>query len=68
MLVDVRDMLCAQALAVVARAIGPLAPGQGVDVRVNAPDVTHDLLVWAASRGFEVREIGPGTLHLHRMG
>ena len=49
--VDVRDMLCAQALAVVARAMKPLRAGDALEVRYNAQDVKHDLLVWAKARG-----------------
>ncbi len=34
--VDVRDMLCAQALAVVARAAGALPHGEALEVFCNA--------------------------------
>ncbi len=62
--VDVRDMLCAQALAVVARAAGPLRPGVPLQVLFNADDVRQDLLVWAQGRGMRVSEDAPGTLRL----
>ncbi len=49
--VDVRDMLCAQALAVVAGALKPLTAGASVEVEYNAADVREDLLHWAADQG-----------------
>ena len=52
--VDVRDMLCAQALAVVAKAIERFTPGERLDVLTNAEDVRHDLIVWAKSRGYTI--------------
>ena len=54
--VDVRDMLCAQALAVVAQAMGPLPAGARVAVRYSTEDVRRDLVVWAAGRHYGVRE------------
>lgn len=52
--VDVRDMLCAQALAVVARAVAQLAPGASLTILVGAEDVRRDLRVWANERGHAV--------------
>ena len=49
--VDVRDMLCAQALAVVGGALKRLAPGEPVVIQYNAADVREDLVRWAADRG-----------------
>ena len=44
-------MLCAQALAVVARAAGMLREGERLEVLLNAEDVRHDLRAWAQERG-----------------
>jgi TusA-related sulfurtransferase len=52
--VDVRDMLCAQALAVVARAVERALAGEGIEVRYNAEDVKQDLMSWARDRGHGV--------------
>ena len=54
--VDVREMLCAQALALVARAVTPLEAGAQVRIRYSTEDVKHDLLVWAKSRGYVVHD------------
>ncbi|MBI4598027.1 MAG: hypothetical protein HY737_06480 [Candidatus Omnitrophica bacterium] len=56
--VDVRDMLCAQALAVVARAAQPLHAGHTLKILANAEDVRHDLIVWAGARGYLVARDG----------
>ena len=56
LVVDVRDMLCSQALAVVAKAMTPLPPKSKADIIYNADDVRHDLEVWAQSRGYPVSE------------
>ena len=48
-LVDVRDMLCAQALAVVAKWA---APGRVLDITTNAEDVRQDLAAWSHSRQY----------------
>ena len=61
---DVRDMLCAQALAVVAQALERGRPGAALSVRYNSQDVKHDLLVWARERGCTVREAGPDILQM----
>lgn len=54
--VDVRDMVCAQALAVVARAL-EAAPADGVlEILFNADDVQHDLMTWAKERGLTIHE------------
>lgn len=52
--VDVREMTCAQALAVASRAIKGLSVGQTLDVVCNAPDVKDDLLIWAGELGHAV--------------
>ncbi len=54
---DVRDMLCAQALAHVDRAMRRLAPGAALDVVGNGLDVKADLLAWASGLGHEVAEV-----------
>ena len=64
--VDVRDMLCAQALVQVARAMDQLAPGQALAVRYSADDVRRDLLAWAADRGHPATEAHPATLQLRK--
>ena len=66
--VDVRDMVCAQALAVVARAVAALAVGQAADILYNAEDVRQDLVSWARDRGHAVqeREGEPATLRMTR--
>ncbi len=65
--VDVRDMLCAQALAVVDEAVKRLGPGGCLTVRFNTPDVRQDLIVWARDRGLGLREAGAETLQLERL-
>jgi len=62
--VDVRDMLCAQALAVVAQRLGSLQAGQAAVVHYNTDDVKHDLLTWARDRGYRVDVATPGTLQI----
>ena len=66
--VDVRDMLCAQALAVVARAVDRLAAGESVTVVFSAEDVQRDLALWARERGHRLDAALPGTLRLTRVG
>lgn len=64
--VDVRDMLCAQALALTSQTLERLQIGQVAQVLYNAEDVRRDLLVWANDRGHVVRVEAPGMLHLER--
>jgi len=61
-------MLCAQALALVAQALARLEPGEALDVRYNADDVRHDVLVWVKGRGYPAAEAEPGTLRLTKTG
>lgn len=63
-LVDVRDMLCAQALARVAEAIERVHEGSSVEVLYNAEDVRHDLTVWAKDRGLRITDERVGMLRL----
>ena len=65
-MVDVREMLCAQALALVAHALAAMRPGDILEVRYNATDVKHDLVVWAQDRGYPVTEPDGATLQLMR--
>jgi TusA-related sulfurtransferase len=64
--VDVRDMLCAQALAAVAAALARLAPGACLDVRYSQDDVKQDLLAWARAQGLRVQEPQPQHLAIAR--
>ena len=64
--VDVRDMLCAQALAVVAQAAAQLLHDGWLDVTYSAEDVRRDLLAWAHDRAWIVREPSGGILRLQR--
>ena len=63
---DVRDMLCAQALAVVAQALGRLPAGGVLEVRYNAPDVKRDLFAWGRDRGHAMQDATATTLHITR--
>ena len=51
---DVRDMLCAQALALTDRAVRSLSADGALEVRCNTPDVVQDLLTWASDQGHVV--------------
>ena len=64
--VDVRDMLCAQALAVVAKAMTPLPPGAWAKVRYSTEDVRRDLVVWATERGYGIRETADASVQLEK--
>ena len=64
--VDVSDMLCAQALAVVAQALRQAAPGASIEVTFNADDVRRDLLIWAREQGHHAAPAGPARLRIQR--
>ena len=64
--VDIRDMTCAQALAVVAKAVARLGNEEALHVRYNADDVKRDLLTWTRGRGYRVQDASPGLLTLQR--
>lgn len=64
--VDVRDMLCAQALAVVARAMGRLSVGRALEVTHDAEDVRRDVTLWAKERGHTVQAVSARTLWIVR--
>ena len=63
-LVNVRDMTCAQALALVAKAAQRLAPAEALEVHFNTEDVRSDLIVWALSKRFSVQDAAKETLRL----
>ena len=63
-LVDVSDMLCAQALARVAQALAQVGPGEALTVRYNTQDVKQDLLIWADGLRHRVSEPDPSTLRI----
>ena len=62
--VDVREMLCAQALTVVAGAAGRLRAGEALEVRYNSDDVKADVLSWARTRAWSARDLGEGRLRI----
>ena len=53
-LIDVRDMLCAQALAQADQAIQRLPSGAILELVCNGEDVRDDLLAWAKQTGHSV--------------
>ncbi len=59
-------MLCAQALAVVAKAVKRLAIGEDLTVRYNTDDVQHDLTIWARDAGHPVEAASPEALRITR--
>lgn len=61
---DVRDMLCAQALALVAKAVDSLPQGGILDVIYNTEDVYHDLRVWTEERRCQLSEPNINTLRI----
>ena len=65
-LVDVSDMLCAQALAVVAQALARMSTEDALHVRYTTQDVKQDLLIWAERLGHRVSEPDPSTLRIER--
>ncbi len=64
--IDVRDMLCAQALALVAQAVGRLGCGQAVEVRCNAEDVRRDLSAWAADQGHGLIQVDREVVRIEK--
>ncbi len=61
---NVRDMTCAQALAVVAKAAEKLTPGEALDVQFNTEDVRSDLIVWALNKQLGVQDAAKEVLRL----
>ena len=64
--VDVRDMVCAQALEQVALAVKKLGIGQPLDVVYNATDVREDLEMWAADRRHHSLRVADEILRITR--
>ena len=64
--IDVRDMLCAQALAIVAQAVKRVRVGDTLQIVYDAEDVKRDLLAWAADQHQRITEAGQATLQLTR--
>ena len=67
--VDVRDMLCAQALSIVARTIANSKEDGYVEVLCNTEDVRRDIMVWAREQGYPVTEsqTSPGVVLLRKL-
>lgn len=61
---DVRDMLCAQALAQAAGAMARVPRGAALRVLYNAEDVRRDLIAWARDRHYAAQPDGDGALRL----
>ena len=64
--VDVRDMLCAQALAIVSQRIERVAVHGSVVVQYNSDDVKRDLIIWATDQGPGVRAGHSETVEIER--
>lgn len=64
--IDVRDMLCAQALAVVARALASRRMGEALMVSYGTEDVQRDLMTWAQAQGHAAHAAGDGVLRIAR--
>ena len=64
--VDVRDMLCAQALAVVSQRIERVAVRAKITVQYNSEDVKRDLMIWATDQGHGVRASAQEMLEIER--
>ena len=64
--IDVRDMLCAQALAVVSDAVKRRMPGEPVNVEMNSDDVRQDMVLWARRLGHRVEPLSLFILRIER--
>ena len=64
--VDVRDMVCAQALALIARAMRQRQVGEALDIVYNTGDVKRDAVAWAVEQGHRVIEKAGSTLRIER--
>ena len=62
--VNVREMSCAQALALVAKASETLGPSESLEVQFFTEDVRSDLIVWALHKGFGVQDAAKELLRL----
>ena len=63
-IVNVREMSCAQALSVVAKAAEKLTPGEALEVQFSTEDVRSDLIVWALGKNFGVQDAAKELLRL----
>ena len=61
---DVRDMLCAQALAQAAQAMARVPRGAALRLIYNTEDVRRDVVAWARERGYAAQPDGEGALRL----
>ena len=66
--VDVREMLCAQALALVAQTLARLDQNAILEVITNTEDVRRDLVIWAQKQGHHLDEMGSGRVRITRRG
>ena len=55
--IDVRDMVCAQALAILSQAVTPVRAGQTIDVLLNTEDVHHDIAAWTQHQGITIEQV-----------
>ena len=51
---DVKDLLCAQALMVVMKGVKEIASGGTLDITFNTDDVKRDLMTWAKELGHTI--------------
>ena len=51
---DVRDLLCAQALMAAMKGIKEIEPGGTLEITFNSDDVKRDLVTWATELGHAV--------------
>lgn len=51
---DVRDLLCAQALMAVMKGVKEIEPGGTLEIAFNKDDVRRDLVTWATELGHQV--------------
>ena len=51
---DVKDLLCAQALMVVMKAVKEIDAGGTLEITFNSEDVKRDLVTWATELGHAI--------------
>jgi TusA-related sulfurtransferase len=59
-------MLCAQALAQIAKAIDAIEVGKRIAVRLNAEDVRRDTVSWVTARGHTLEDKGAEVIWIER--
>jgi TusA-related sulfurtransferase len=59
-------MVCAQALALIARVMKRCQAGEAVDILYNTEDVRRDAAAWATEQGHRVIEETGSTLRIER--